>query len=326
MGNQLKQQRGCASRYTYVFAATQIFFAVIVAGLLAPCALAETRIYCYQKVVDPGATGGGRVQIADFTIEVKPIADPDDPDNTLCGANVTAPNGKTVYSSRASGAEIDLVTGKDVNGDGEPEAVLVTYSGGAHCCWTYHIISLGKKPGLIREFENRDTASFEDLRGNGEVEIVIRDGTFDFGFGLDHATSVFPILVVQLRGSEFVDVSRDFWSTYEDEIQEAQENLSDGRIQEFLHRESTGDVYDLEHLRTKSSILLIVLDYLYGGKQDEAKKLLNKWWPKSSQEQTWSEIMTGYCSGVRAQLGIATDAGCTEKTASLHSLSAAEGH
>ena len=50
-----------------------------------------------------------------------------------------------------------------------------------------------------------------------------------------------------------------------------------------------------------------VLANLYGGKQSEAKELLNKWWPQNSQGQTWSEIITGYCSGLRAQLGIATD-------------------
>lgn len=325
MGNQLKQQRRCASRHTCVSAATRLFLAVIVAWLLTPSALPATRIYCYQKVVEPGAAGGGKVQVSDFTIEVKAIPNPDDPGNALCHASVTATNGKAVYSSKDWGAEIDRATGKDVNGDGEPDAVLVTYSGGAHCCWTYHIISLGKKPGLIREFENRDTASFQDLRRNGQVEIVIRDGTFDFGFGLDHATSVFPLLIVQLRGSEFIDVSSEFWPTYEKETQHERENLTDDRIQNFLHREATGDTDDLDYLRTKSSILLTVLDYLYGGKQNEAKKLFSKWWPQNSQEQTWSEIMTGYCSGLIAQLGIAADVACTKKVAALHqSVYAAE--
>jgi len=99
-------------------------------------------MYCYQ----PGAAGGGKVKVAGFSIEVKPFPDPDDSEFTLCQASVTSPNGKIVYSTNDWGAEIDHVTGKDVNGDGEPDAVLVSYSGGAHCCWTYHIISLGKKP------------------------------------------------------------------------------------------------------------------------------------------------------------------------------------
>jgi len=318
---ELIRWRSSVASQAHVFGATRGFLVLAtLIGLFVPCALAD-RMYCYQKVIEPGADGGGRIHVSGFTIEVKPIPDPNVSGNTLCQASVTGPEGKIVYSFDDWGAEIDRISGKDINGDGEPDVVLVSYSGGAHCCWTYHIISLGKKPGLIREFENRDTASFEDLKGNGQLEIVIRDGTFDFGFGLDHASSVFPVLIVQLQGSEFLDVSSDFWPTYEKEIQQARENLTDGRIQEFLHSEATGNVYELEHERTKSSILLVFLDYLYGGKQDEAKKLLNKWWPLNSQEQTWSEIMTGYCSGLRAQLGIATDVPCTGKIAALHRLS-----
>lgn len=313
MDNQLKQQRRCVSRDTRVFTATRIFLALIIAGLLAPCALGETRIYCYQKVIEPGAAGGGKIQVAGFTIEVKPIPDSDDAERAVCRATVTAPNGKLVYSFNEWGAEIDQVTGKDINGDGEPDAVLVSYSGGAHCCWTYHIVSLGKKPGLLREFENQDTASFDDLKGNGEVEIVIRDGGFDFGFGLDHAFSVFPMLIVQLRGIEFFDVSSEFWPMFEKEINEKRDSLSGDRIQDFLHRDRSIYTDNLEYDRTKSAILLMVIDYLYGGKPDQAKKLLNTLWPKDSQEQTWTEIMTGFCSGLRSQLGIAKDASCTRK-------------
>jgi transglutaminase-like putative cysteine protease len=52
-----------------------------------------------------------------------------------------------VFEHDEWGMEIDPITGKDVNGDGYPDAVLVSFSGGAHCCWTYHIVSLGKNPG-----------------------------------------------------------------------------------------------------------------------------------------------------------------------------------
>jgi len=88
-----------------------------------------------------------------FSIKVKSIADPDDPDEMVCEAVVTSPVGKIVYEDSDQGMELDPITGRDINGDGQPDAVLVSYSGGAHCCWTYHLISLGKKPGLIQEFE-----------------------------------------------------------------------------------------------------------------------------------------------------------------------------
>ncbi len=204
---------------------TRTILAIIVFGLLSVPTVAHARMYCFKSALEPGATGGGKVRIAGFTIEVRPVPDLDE--GMLCHASVTSPKGETIYSSDDWGVEIDAVTGKDVNGDGEPDAVLVSFSGGAHCCWIYHVISLGKKPGLIREFENQDTASFEDLKGNGQIEIVIRDGTFDSGLGLVHAFSVFPLLIVQLRGSEFHDVSSNFWPVFKKEIQKERAGLND---------------------------------------------------------------------------------------------------
>ena len=161
----------------------------------------RVRMYCYQKVLEPGATGGGSVQANGFTVEVKPIQDPDDPDYMTCRATVRSAEGKTVFEHTESGIEINPITGKDVNGDGYPDAVLVSFSGGAHCCWTYHIVSLGKNPGLIGEFENRST-SLEDLHGDGTVEILIRDGSFDEGFGLMHSFFALPTAYCSLKGNK----------------------------------------------------------------------------------------------------------------------------
>lgn len=248
-----------------------------------------------------------------FTVEVEPIPDPTVRGYMACHASVTSPQGKVVYEDSNWGMEIDPITGSDVNEDGQPEAVLVSFSGGAHCCWTYHIISLGKKPGLIREFENRAPASFKDLRGDGQVEILIRDGTFDEGFRLSHPFSPFPLLVVQLKGTRFRDVGPEFWPVFEKEIQEERGKLRDQQLQEFLHSNPYESHDDLDYQRTRSAVLLIVLDYLYAGRHEEAKKVLGELWPPVSQQQTWKEMVSGYCADLRARLGLGSSPPCGEK-------------
>ncbi len=267
-------------------------------------------MYCYQNVLTRGATGGGIVQVNGFAVEVRPTQDPDDPDFMTCHATVRSPQGKTVFEHNEWGIEIDPVTGRDVNGDGQPDAVLVSFSGGAHCCWTYHIISLGKEPGLIREFENRSTASLKDLEGNGQIEILIRDGEFDEGFGLDHAFSAFPLLIVRLNGTEFEDVGSKFWRVFEKEIQEKRTKLNRERLKEFLQSNPNEIHDDLDYLGTKSAIVLIVLDYLYAGRPQEARRALDELWPAAFQQQTWNEMLNGFCSGFRADLGLAVSAPC----------------
>jgi len=211
--------------------------------------------------------------------------------------------------------EIDPITGKDINGDGEPEAVLIDFSGGAHCCWTYDIISLGKQPGLIQKLYNPDTASFTDLRGDGQIEISIRDGSFDEGFGLDHAFSVFPLLIVQLRGRQFEDVGPKFPAIFQKEIDEERSKLMPAWLQKFLNS-NPYDVHDsLEYQGTQSDILLIALDYLYAGNPEQAKATLSSLWPAASRARTWKEILDGYCSGLRSDLGVASGPPCkSDKT------------
>jgi hypothetical protein len=64
----------------------------------------------------------------------------------------------------------------DLSGDGVPDLALESYSGGAHCCWTYYIISLGEKPRLIKQFDNERGAGFVRNRENRRVDIVTQDG------------------------------------------------------------------------------------------------------------------------------------------------------
>ncbi len=285
-----------------------IFLSVTVAQLFA-----SDRIYCYQKVIEPGAAGGGKVQVNGFTIEVKPIPDPTAAGFTTCHASVISSKGRIVYEKDDWGMEIDRATGHDINEDGQPEAVLVSYSGGAHCCWTYHIIGLGKQPGLIREFENRDTASFEDLGRDGKTEILIRVGDFDFGFGQDHADSVFPLMIVQLKGSKFQDVGQRFWRVFQKEISENRARLGKKQLGDFLNSNPYDPNHERDYSRTKSTILLIVLDHLYAGRHQEARRLLAQLWPAASQEGTWQEMLEGYCGGVRAALELQPEPPCPLK-------------
>lgn len=283
-----------------------LILAFVVLGFSSATASAKARMYCYQNVLTSGATGGGLVHVNGFTIEVKPSpnSDPDLPEESACHATIRSSAGKIIFEHYDWGIEIDPITGKDVNGDGQPDAVLSTFSGGAHCCSTYYVISLGKTPGLIRQFGNRFNASFEDLKKDGQVEILISEEAFDEGFGLDHAFSPFPQLIVRLKGAKFEDISATFWPVFEKEIAEIRGKLKPDSLREFLQSNPTEISDDEDQIQTKSDVLMIALDYLYAGRTGEARQALAEMWPVTSQRKTWDEMTNGYCSGARAQLDI----------------------
>lgn len=279
--------------------------------LFASCAtptLAQGPQYCDEI----GFMAGGKIQVNGFSIEAKRIPEPDVKDYTICHVSIASPQGKVVYEGNDASFEFDAVTGKDVNGDGQPDAVIEGYSGGAHCCWAYDIVSLGKTPGLIREFTNRAPATFTDLDGNGQIEISILDGSFDEGFKLDHAMSVFPRLIVQLKGKRFEDVGPAFWPIFQKDIDKKRGHLSAQCLRTFL-QSNPYQVHDSsDYQETKAGILMIALDYLYTGKPEEAKATLTTLWPAVSRARTWKEMLHGYCSGLRAQLGVELGPPCKE--------------
>ena len=59
--------------------------------------------------------------------------------------------------------------GKNLTGDGKPNLVVRTYSGGAHCCTDVHVFELGEKFRHVARFDANvsESVSFEDLDKNG---------------------------------------------------------------------------------------------------------------------------------------------------------------
>jgi len=271
--------------------------------------------YCFQDVLAGLATGGGTSGSHGFTINVAP-----DNGEYGCRAKIVSLKGKLVFEYDNWGIDIVPVSGKDINGDGAPDVVLEGFSGGAHCCWTYSVISLGQQPGLIREFKNRAPASFEDLKGNGHVEILVRDGGFDEFDRVAHPFSPFPLLILRLRGRKFLDVGPGFVSVYDKEIRSEHNRLKPINLETFLHSDPTQIHDDIGYEETQRAVSLIILDYLYSGRTGEAWKSLKQFWPAADSERIRQEMLDQYCNGLRKNLGVSAGPPCQtgDNPESLH--------
>src|SRR5258708_3566762 len=235
--------------------------------------------------------GHGRVSkklTGGFEIRISPNRDKVDLDDPECRAVVLDVNRKTIFAENDWGFSIE-VAGSDVNGDGIPDVVLEAYSGGAHCCWTYYVISLGSKPGLIAKFENnRDAAFFWD-DGDRRIEILTRDGNFDYFDGLCHGCTPFPLVYLRLDGTTLVDISPSCVDDYDEIISQNQKALT---APDFQHlralKENPSD--DEESRETIYKALTIVFAYLYSGREVQARQALQNMWPAFDQERMWKLI------------------------------------
>ena len=65
---------------------------------------------------------------------------------------------------------------EDVNGNGVPDLVFMVWDGGADCCYTTHVLELGKKFSVVWPDDVRHAgAELVDIDGDGDEEIVTQN-------------------------------------------------------------------------------------------------------------------------------------------------------
>ena len=237
-------------------------------------------------------------QVEGFRIRIAPYHDKNDPDFIQCRAVIRDQANKTIFSDHDFGFKINL-TGKDINGDGVPDVVLESYSGGAHCCWTYYIISLGPKPGLITQVYNERPPIFVENKRTGKMEMHTLDGSFDYFDFLSHAETIFPQLYLRLDGRRLLDISPEYRESYNEEIQAAKHKLGPEVLKQFHSVKSREELVDHPNRETAGPVLAIILAYLYSGRRAQAHGALQQMWPAFDQERMWKLILKTRKEGMR---------------------------
>lgn len=93
--------------------------------------------------------------------------------------------------------------GEDATGDGEPNLIISEFSGGAGCCWTFHIVTLGDPVVPVASIAAQYGGMFEDLDGDGMPEFVARDWTFaSWRVGFEQSPA--PQVVLSYDGTGYV--------------------------------------------------------------------------------------------------------------------------
>lgn len=246
--------------------------------LLGPTALGAAEKGRYA------GTGAQSLTINGFSIKVfrHPRAE-EDKFLDECIAEVKDKVGKRIFSDEDHGLLILPISGADINGSGEQDAVIEGYTGGADCCWDYGIVSLGKQPGLLAHLYNERGAAFTRME-DGRIVIETLDGRFDYFDSLSHASSVFPQVFLRLRGKQLEEVNGEFWPAYEKEISDAKRNLNKQELDRFrLNFSLKGSRDQNPYEDTRQKVLAIVLAYLYAGKPTEAWQALKDMWPSADK-------------------------------------------
>ena len=102
---------------------------------------------------------------------------------------------------------------RDLDGDGEPEAIVAGFTGGAHCCVLAIVYRWNGTGYVVAENNFRDPGyRLVDLDRDGRFEFRSADARFAYLYG-SFAESVFPVQIVRFDGGRFADVTGEFQAT-----------------------------------------------------------------------------------------------------------------
>src|SRR3954447_12908465 len=151
----------------------------------------------------------------------------DHPRLKIVRAGATAFDGRLEARCRACNYLADAdsaLTIRDLDGDGEPEVLVDTWSGGAHCCTITPIFRWDGVGGVgyrrLTGFFGNVGYSLDDLDGDGRPEFVTEDDSFAYEFTA-YAFSAFPLRVLDYGTDRSGRTAlRDVSAGYEGRIEE----------------------------------------------------------------------------------------------------------
>src|SRR6266852_4431613 len=134
----------------------RILLTICLAMLCATAMHAQSRdegIACYAER-DKDNSAHTKKLWDGYEISLGPARDgTENADGDNCTAAIYNRAGKVVYRTTGFSVVFDeSETGEDFDGDGHPEVVFKTDTGGGnHCCWSYNVVSLWPRPHKLVE-------------------------------------------------------------------------------------------------------------------------------------------------------------------------------
>lgn len=101
-----------------------------------------------------------------------------------------------------------IEAGTDVTADGIPDAIVLEWTGGAHCCFDVEVFQLGPVFRVLARVEGQHTKpEFKDVDADGLPEVLLNDWTFAYWPGC-FADSPAPAVILHWTGARY-EVARD---------------------------------------------------------------------------------------------------------------------
>ena len=121
---------------------------------------------------------------------------------------------------------IESVSFEDLKGNGEKSALILSYTGGAHCCFILYVGETGSNSFAITDTIFFGDSMFEpkDLNNDGKMELVASYVGFAYEF-TSFAGGQFPILIYGYKDGSVKMVNEDFSKFVIEDIEEFKKEM-----------------------------------------------------------------------------------------------------
>ena len=177
-------------------------------------------------------------------------------------------------------------TGQDFDGDGKPEVVFISDTGGGNrCCWAYNVISLWPQAHKLFDIEAPGAVHFEKSQGQ---MLIWQRSPGPLGF-TSMARTPFAQKVFRVRAGKLVDATPEFcpriFSDENDDYRGWKTQLTSGNVTKLGRRGKAED----DNEEVVSALLSRALQYVYCRQFDDALNDLNLW-PEETRSKMKSEF------------------------------------
>jgi hypothetical protein len=161
-----------------------------------------------------------------------------------------------------------LPIGADITGDGQPNLVVAEWTGGAHCCFLFHLFAIGSEFRLIQTIDagHSDSIDFENLDDDPALEFQMEDWTFAY-WQTSFADSPAPVVIMKYQGQRYrmaLDLMRE-------------PGFSPVELSQLAARFKA--LPDWEFEPPPVQLWSSMLDLIYTGNRDQAWDLFERSWP-----------------------------------------------
>ena len=193
-----------------------------------------------------------------------------------CAAAIYDHAGKLVFQTKGFSVVLDeKLTGWDFDGDGKPDVVFQTDTGGGnHCCWGYIVYSLAPRPHKLFEIDRQGRVDFEKSQ-DGKVVIWKRTAG-PYGF-TSMARNPFAEKVLRVRDGKLVDATTEFCGKIQSDESEDYREEKKLLTPENLKKLEGKGVENVDHEEIVSALLSRALQHVFCRQFDQAVSDLNLW-------------------------------------------------